>query len=109
MFANVVRIDLLRGRELRLSGNFRAFSDVCLELDDRLSFSNRQVLYCDLVKNISIRLYFREALDEFYKTENGSKTPVLSLFSIDATDSLHERFLSITYPKMKVTGAISYN
>lgn len=34
MFANVVRIDLLRGRELRLSGNFRAFSDVCLELDD---------------------------------------------------------------------------
>ena len=75
--------DRLAGRlnELRLEGEFRIFSDVCLELDDWkvqidcLVVTDRCCIVLES-KNISGRLYFDEDRDEFYKEENGTETPI---------------------------------
>ena len=100
-----------RLKELRLPGEFRVFSDVCLELDDWkvqidcLVVTDRCCIVLES-KNISGRLYFNEELDEFYKEENGTETPISNpYFQLMRHIRFMKEFLRNTLPQMKVTGA----
>ena len=58
-------------------------------------------------KNISGRLYFNEELDEFYKEENGTETPISNpYFQLMRHIRFMKEFLRKTHPQMKVTGAV---
>lgn len=101
-----------RLRELRLNGKFRVFSDVCLELDDWkvqidcLLVTDRCCIVLES-KNISGRLYFNEELDEFYKEENGTETPISNpYFQLMRHIRFMKEFLRNILPQMKVTGAV---
>lgn len=101
-----------RLRELRLHGKFRVFSDVCLELDDWkvqidcLLVTDRCCIVLES-KNISGRLYFNEELDEFYKDENGTETPISNpYFQLMRNIRFMKELLRKTHPQMKVTGAV---
>lgn len=101
-----------RLKELRLHGEYRVFSDVCLELGDwRVQIDCLVVTdRCCFVlesKNISGRLYFNEELDEFYKEENGVETPFSNpYFQLMRHIRFMKEFLLKTLPQMKVTGAV---
>ena len=101
-----------RLNELRLDGEFRVFSDVCLELDDWKVQIDCLVLTdrCCIVlesKNISGHLFFNEELDEFYKEENGTETPISNpYFQLMRHIRFMKEFLRNTLPQMKVTGAV---
>jgi len=101
-----------RLKELRLVGAFRVFSDVCLVLDewkvqiDCLVVTDRCCIVLES-KNISGRLYFNEELDEFYKEENGTETPISNpYFQLMRHIRFMKEFLRKTHPQMKVTGAV---
>ncbi|WP_419961321.1 nuclease-related domain-containing protein [Psychrobacillus sp. BM2] len=101
-----------RLKELRLPGEFRVFSDVCLEMDDWkvqidcLVVTDRCCIVLES-KNISGRLYFNEELDEFYKEENGTETPISNpYFQLMRHIRFMKEFLRKTLPQMKVTGAV---
>lgn len=101
-----------RLRELRLAGAFRVFSDVCLELNDWkvqidcLVVTDRCCIVLES-KNISGRLYFNEELDEFYKEENGTETPISNpYFQLMRHIRFMKELLRNTHPQMKVTGAV---
>ena len=103
---------VFRLKELRLSGQYRVFSDVCLELDDWkvqidcLVVTDRCCIVLES-KNISGRLYFNEELDEFYKEENGQETPFSNpYFQLMRHIRFMKEFLRNTLPQMKVTGAV---
>lgn len=101
-----------RLKELRLPGEFRVFSDVCLEMNDWkvqidcLVVTDRCCIVLES-KNISGRLYFNEELDEFYKKENGTETPISNpYFQLMRHIRFMKEFLRKTLPQMKVTGAV---
>lgn len=101
-----------RLRELRLAGEFRVFSDVCLVLEDWkvqidcLVVTDRCCIVLES-KNISGRLYFNEELDDFYKEENGTETPISNpYFQMMRHIRFMKEFLRNTLPQMKVTGAV---
>lgn len=101
-----------RLKELRLHGEFRIFSDVCLEMDDWkvqidcLVVTDRCCIVLES-KNISGRLYFNEELDEFYKEENGVETPFSNpYFQLMRHIRFMKEFLRKTLPQIKVTGAV---
>ena len=101
-----------RLRELRLAGEFRVFPDVFLVLDDWKVQIDCLVVTarCFIVlesKNISGRLYFNEELDEFYKEENGTETPISNpYFQLMRHIRFMKEYLPNTLPQMKVTGAV---
>ncbi|MFJ7825306.1 NERD domain-containing protein [Psychrobacillus sp. NPDC096623] len=99
-------------KELRLPGELRVFSDVCLDLGDWkvqidcLIVTDRCCIVLES-KNISGRLYFNEELDEFYKEENGLETPFSNpYFQLMRHIRFMKEFLRNTLPQMKVTGAV---
>lgn len=101
-----------RLRELRLAGEFRVFSDVCLVLEDWkvqidcLVVTDRCCIVLES-KNISGRLYFNEELDEFYKEENGTETPISNpYFQLMRHIRFMKEFLRNTLPQMKMAGAV---
>lgn len=101
-----------RLKELRLPGEFRVFSDVCLEMNDWkvqidcLVVTDRCCIVLES-KNISGRLYFNEELDEFYKEENGTEIPISNpYFQLMRHIRFMKEFLRKTLPQMKVTGAV---
>lgn len=101
-----------RLRELRLAGEFRVFSDVCLVLEDWkvqidcLVVTDRCCIVLES-KNISGRLYFNEELDEFYKEENGTETPISNpYFQLMRHIRFMKEFLRKSHPQMKVTGVV---
>ena len=101
-----------RLNELRLDGEFRVFSDVCLELDDWkvqidcLVVTDRCCIVLES-KNISGLLYFDEDCDEFYKEENGTETPISNpYFQLMRHIRFMKEFLRKTLPQIKVTGAV---
>lgn len=101
-----------RLKELRLPGEFRVFSDVCLVLDDWkvqidcLVVTDRCCIVLES-KNISGHLYFNEELDEFYKEENGVESPISNpYFQLMRHIRFMKEFLRKTHPLMKVTGAV---
>lgn len=101
-----------RLKELRLQGEFRVISDVCLVLDDWkvqidcLVVTDRCCIVLES-KNISGHLYFNEELDEFYKEENGVESPISNpYFQLMRHIRFMKEFLRKTHPLMKVTGAV---
>lgn len=101
-----------RLKELRLHGEFRVISDVCLVLDDWkvqidcLIVTDRCCIVLES-KNISGHLYFNEELDEFYKEENGVESPISNpYFQLMRHIHFMKEFLLKTHPLMKVTGAV---
>ncbi|MCZ8539180.1 nuclease-related domain-containing protein [Psychrobacillus psychrodurans] len=101
-----------RLKELRLQGEFRVFSDVCLVLDDWkvqidcLVVTDRCCIVLES-KNISGHLYFNEELDEFYKEENGVESPISNpYFQLMRHIRFMKEFLRKTHTLMKVTGAV---
>lgn len=103
---------VVRLKELRLQGEFRVFSDVCLALDDWkvqidcLVVTDRCCIILES-KNISGNLYFNDELDEFYKEENGVESPISNpYFQLMRHIRFMKEFLRKTHPLMKVTGAV---
>lgn len=101
-----------RLNELRLHGEFRVFSDVCLVLEDWkvqidcLVVTDRCCIILES-KNISGNLYFNDELDEFYKEENGVESPISNpYFQLMRHIRFMKEFLRKTHPLMKVTGAV---